>query len=122
MAKKRKRGGVSKLPVRRPRARRVGEDRKLSEIIKEMALRLLKDPDATPSAGAAEAALLLASASWNSASDDPNFQNQHREALKNVDWGKAVPWAELCSTGTERLIAGLVEYCRRTTRTTAGES
>lgn len=110
MGKKRKRGDVLRFPVRRTREKQTGQDRKLSEIVKEMALRLLKKPDAVPSPAAAETALLLASAAWNAALGDPGLRQQHRDMLKKFDWGGATPWPELVSTDTDRLIAGLVEY------------
>ena len=110
MGKKRKRGDVLRFPVRRTREKRSDQDRKLSEIVKEMALRLLKKPDAVPSLVVAETALLLASAAWNFACGDPGLRQQHRDMLKKFDRGGATPWPELLSTDTDRLIAGLVEY------------
>jgi len=110
VGKKRKHGGVLKFPVRRTREKQADRERRLSEIIKEMALRLLKKPDAVPSMAAAETALLLASAAWNSASGEPGLRNHHREMLKKFDWGGASPWAELRSSDTDWLIVELVEY------------
>lgn len=108
--KKKKRGGVFKFPVRHTREKQISQDRKRSEMVKEMALRLLKKPDAVPSLAAAETALLLASAAWNFACGEPGLRQQHREMLKKLDWGGATPWPELLSTDTDQLIAGLVEY------------
>jgi hypothetical protein len=45
-ARKRRSGKVAKLPLRQTSSSERAADRKLSEIIKEMALRLLKDPEA----------------------------------------------------------------------------
>ena len=63
MAEKRKRRSkklrarsVVEIPVRRSRT---PQDDRLSEIMREMALRLLKDPAVIPSAPAAQAALTV---------------------------------------------------------------
>ena len=72
---------------------------KLSEIIQEMALRLLKDPEAFPSFPVAQAALMLASAAWNC-------------AVEETEWSGPTPSVELRSNDTGRLIAELVEHKR----------
>ena len=101
---------VLQLPVHRSQGTHGNQERKLSEIVKEMALRVLQNPDAIPSATAAEAALLLASAAWSFASGDPTLRDQHRKLLEKLDRSGATPWAELRSSDTDQLIAGLVEY------------
>jgi hypothetical protein len=103
-------GAVLRFPVRRTREKQADRERKLSEIITEMALRLLKKPGALPSMAASETALLLASAAWNFASGEPGLRNQHRVMLKKFDSGGASPWAELLSGNTDQLIGELVEY------------
>ena len=110
MGKKRKRGDVLRFPVRRTREKQTDQDRKLSEIIKEMGLRLFKEPEAAASLPAVETAILLASAAWNAALGDHGLRDQHREMLKKLDWGGRQPWPELVSTDTDCLIAGLIEY------------
>jgi len=107
---KKKRGEVVRLAVRRTREKPADPDRKLSEIIKEMGLRLFKEPEAAASLPAFQAAILLSSAAWNAALGDHGLRNQHREMLEKFDWGGRQPWPELVSTDTDRLIAGLVEY------------
>ncbi|MDP2626024.1 MAG: hypothetical protein Q8Q58_03840 [Candidatus Rokubacteria bacterium] len=82
----------------------------MSEIIKEMGLRLFKEPEAAASLPAVETAILLASAAWNAALGDHGLRDQHREMLKKFDWGGRQPWPELVSTDTDCLIAGLIEY------------
>jgi hypothetical protein len=112
MAKKRKTRGVLKFPARRDQEPKAVQERKLSEIIKEMALRLLRTPDDVPSAAAAEAALLLASAAWNSAVGDNGLRDRHREMLNRVDGNRGEAWAELVCSDSGRLIDELVEYKR----------
>ena len=110
MGKKRKLGDALRFPVRRSRQKQTDQDRKLSEIIKEMGLRLFKEPEAAASLPAVETAILLASAAWNAALGDHGLKDQHREMLEKFDWAGRQPWPELTSTDTDRLIAGLVEY------------
>ncbi|MBI5545556.1 MAG: hypothetical protein HY901_16850 [Deltaproteobacteria bacterium] len=92
--------------MRRSRPAVPAPDRKLSEVIKELGLRLLKRPDDAASLPAVQTAILLASAAWNDALGDPALRNRHKEAFKTID----PPWSELTSTDTDQLIAGLVEY------------
>lgn len=105
MSKKR-RSDIVKFPVRRSRA----PDRKLSEIIEEMAVRLYKGPGNAASLPALRTAILLASAAWNAALGDPGLRNQHNDQIKEFDWRGASPWAELLSSDTDQLIDGLVEF------------
>ena len=69
---------VTKLPARRTPLPSHEPVQKLSELIKDMAFSLLKDPDGIPSPAAAQAALLLASVAWNSTIGDPIFSNEYR--------------------------------------------
>ena len=110
MVKKRKTRAVLKFTARRDQETKAVQERKLAEIIKEMALRLLKKPDDIPSAAAA--ALLLASAAWNSAVGDNGLRDRHREMLKRLAWNRGEPRAELVSRDSARLIDELVEYKR----------
>ena len=87
MGKKRKDGSVVKFPVHRPRADPAEPDRKLSEIIMEMGLRVFKKPDAAASLPAVEAAILLASAAWNAALGDHGLRERHREMLIGASSG-----------------------------------
>lgn len=111
-AKKQSASNVTKLPVHRtPSSERDG-DRKLSEIIKEMALRLLKAPATESSEPATMAVLMLAGAAWNSAIGDNAMRDQHRTLVSKIDWSGVFPWSELRSDDTEGLITELVAYKR----------
>lgn len=108
--KKRKPATVTRLPVRSlPEATRK-HGQKLSENIKEMASSVLKDPNAIPSGPAAEAALVLAGAAWNSAVGNTVMRKEHRKLVEQIDWSGVRPWAELRSDDTHKLIAELVDY------------
>ncbi|MCP5069853.1 MAG: hypothetical protein GY946_25070 [bacterium] len=112
-SKKRRAGKVRELPFRGDRALPGAPDRKLSEIIKEMALRLLENPDAIPSEPAAIAALMLAGAAWNSALGDDVMRDKHRELVDQIDWEDVVPWAEFRSADTDKHVAELADYKRQ---------
>ena len=87
-------------------------DGKLSEIIKEMAVRLLKKPDAGATEPATMAILMLAGAAWNSAIGDNVMRDQHKKLVEQIDWSGVTPLSELRSGDTDQLIAELVDYKR----------
>jgi hypothetical protein len=111
-AKNPRSGNLTKLPVLQTSFSEKSSNRKLSEIIKEMALRLLKDPEASSSEPATMAVLMLAGAAWNSAIGDNVMREKHRELTDQIDWEGVTPWEELRSGDPERLIAELVDYKR----------
>lgn len=74
-------------------------------------MSVMKDPDGFHSRPATEAALVLASAAWNSIVDDSAPRDQD-QMVTQIDWKGVTPWAEFCSNDTERLFAELVEYKR----------
>jgi hypothetical protein len=116
VGKKKKHGNVVKFPVRRTRSSNTAEDQtdqKLSDLIKEMALRLFKKAEAAPTRAAVEIAVLLASAAWNEALGDHGIRSSYRKLLKQFDHDNASPWSELVSTDTEQMITSLVEYKRK---------
>ncbi len=108
---KRKSGQARRPPVRQSPASVQVVDRKLSEVIKEMATQLLRNPEAGGATAPATAAILiLAGAAWNSAIGDNVMREQHRRLLDQIDWEGVTPWSELRPDDTEQLIAELVEY------------
>jgi hypothetical protein len=112
VSKRRKNGNVVKFPVRRVGITAVDPGRKLSDILKEMALRLLKRPGAIHLRPTIETALLLAAAAWNSALGHTALRDRYRDILAKIDWDGAKPWAELRSADSEQLVEELVEYKR----------
>ena len=112
MTRKRKELKPVRLPVRWARGAQPPEEQKLSAMIERMATRLLRNPDVIPSEPATVAALTLAGAAWNSALGDNVMRDQHRKLVDHIDWGGAIPWAELRSNNTDQLVAELAEYKR----------
>ena len=111
--KKRKSSKVTRLPDRQTTPLKQDLGRNLSEVIKELAMRLLKKPDADAATEPATMAILmLAGAAWNSAIGDNAMRDQHRKLVDQIDWSGVTPWSELRSDDTEQLIAELIEYKR----------
>jgi hypothetical protein len=95
-------------PARPPRPSTAGE-RKLSEIIKEMACRVLRQPNTSPSFAAGESAVILAAAAWNAALGDATLRERRDELLRQLR-SIGEPWGELRTTDADRLIAELIEH------------
>ena len=102
--------GKNWFPFRRSPEQAASGDRKLAEILKEMAQRLLKQPDGVPSAIGADIALMLAAAAWNFALGDSSLRNRHRQVIRNFESLGIPPCRELRSRDTEKLIEQLVAY------------
>jgi len=83
---------------------------KLSEIIKEMACVVLKNPEREPSSEAAHAALLMAHVAWNRANGLAAGQSAYLQMLRQFEESNPALWSELRSADTESLIAELVIY------------
>lgn len=111
-AKKGDRGKVTRLSDHRVSAPKPSTEKKLSEIIKEMAQQILKEPDDPASEPAAVASLMLAGVAWNYANGDKASRDQHRVLIDGIDWDSVTPWAELRTSDTEKLISELVDYKR----------
>jgi hypothetical protein len=84
VGKKRKRGDQSRVPVGGSRVKQADQHRKLSVVIKEMALRLFKEPEAAHSYAALQTAILLATAAWNAALGEHGLRDQHRVVLASA--------------------------------------
>lgn len=83
---------------------------KLSEILKEMAHRLLVDPNRRPSSEAASAALLLASAAWNMAVEQKYDITLCKTALREFEECNPMFWNELKTKKWQKTILRLTEY------------
>lgn len=105
---KRKASSRTRLPMGHAPAPPQNGDRKLSEIIKEMAWSILKDPDAIPSLPAAQAAVILATIAWNRSVGHPVPRDEYRLHLAQLNWNGTTPWAELRCDDADQLQAELV--------------
>jgi hypothetical protein len=90
--------------------RKADQPGKMSEIMKELMERLLRDPKASPSSEASHVALFLANVAWNECVG----LGAEREACRNVwqaiEAEKPDLWDELKSRDIDAMIDELVEY------------
>ena len=86
------------------------DPQKLSQILKEMAQRLLVDPDRRPSSEAASAALLLSSAVWNMAVEQKYDIALCKTAIREFEQSNPTFWDELKSKKWQKTILRLAEY------------
>ncbi|MBN1654374.1 MAG: hypothetical protein JXA30_11445 [Deltaproteobacteria bacterium] len=113
LKKKTKSGTVIKLPVSQVGESRSEQEQKLSERMKEMAIQLLKTPEAIPTEPAFVASLMIATAAWNIATGFIVPRDEYRKIADQIDWGSVQPWAELRSNDIDNLVAELVEYKKK---------
>jgi len=112
LIRKRKSGKVTRSLARQAGLSIQDREQKLSELIKDMALSLLKPPGATPSPPAAQAALTLATFAWNSAVGDTVLPDDYGKVIEQINRREATFWAELRSQNADQLIAELVRQKR----------
>ena len=86
------------------------EQKKMSEIFKEMALIVMKDPKSTPSSEAAHTALLLAHVAWNRAIGETFTDIECKRILRKFEKSRRTLWIELRSRDWKSLISALMDY------------
>ena len=84
--------------------------RKLSEIMKEMAWALLRNPGGVPSSAAAHVALFLANVAWNESVGLDHPRDGYRNVWEAIAGENPALWGELKSRDTDALIDELVRY------------
>ena len=82
----------------------------MSEILKELALIVMKDPKSTPSSEAAHTALLLAHVAWNRAIGETFTDLECRRILRKFEKSRRSMWIELRSQDWKALVAELIQY------------
>ncbi len=87
--------------------------RKMSEILKEMSERLLRNPDGDPSSGAAHIALMFANIAWNEGIGVIHPRDRYREAWEVFEAENPTLWSELKSNDVDALIDELVAFKRK---------
>jgi hypothetical protein len=88
-------------------------EKKMSEIMKEMASTVFKNPQAIPSAEAAHAALLFANVAWNRAVGENFADSECRTILRKFEKSRPTLWNEFNTRNWKALIAQLLEYKRQ---------
>lgn len=86
------------------------QTRKLSDIMKEMAETLLRNPRAEPSSEAAHVALMFANVAWNECVGMEHAREGYRSAWENIEAHNPALWNELESNDIDAMIDGLVHY------------
>src|SRR5262249_22927989 len=86
------------------------QERKLSEILKEMAQVLLRRPRHVPSSEAAHVALLFAHIAWNESVGLDHPRAGYRNAWETIEAENPDLWNELKSNDSDALIDELVQY------------
>ena len=82
----------------------------MSEIMKEMSERLLRQPDAAHSPQAAHVALLFANIAWNETVGLVHARNGSRSVWKSIEAENPAMWNEFRSTDVEAMIDELIQF------------
>lgn len=85
-------------------------DKKMSEILKEMSERLLRSPDATHSPEAASLALMFAHFAWNETVGLDFPRQNYRPTWQSIEAENPAVWNEFKSTNIDGMIDELIEY------------
>jgi hypothetical protein len=86
------------------------EPRKLSEVMKEMAETLLRNPGGVPSSEAAHVALLFANVAWNESVGLDHAREGYRNVWETIEAENPALWGEFKSSDIDAMIDGLVRY------------
>jgi hypothetical protein len=86
------------------------EPRKMSEIMKEMSERLLRNPGGIPSSEAAHVALMFANIAWNEAVGIVQARKGYRSAWESIEAENPEMWSEFKSTDVDAMIDELVHF------------
>lgn len=86
------------------------QPRKLSEVMKEMAERLLRNPGDVHSTEAAHLALMFANIAWNETVGLAHPRDNYRSAWETIEADNPTLWGEFKSNDVDAMIDELVEY------------
>ncbi len=86
------------------------QPRKLSEMMKEMSERLLRNPDGVPSSEAAHVALFFANVAWNECVGLDHAREGYRNVWETIEAENPELWNEFKSNDIDAMIDEIVEY------------
>ena len=86
------------------------QPRKMSEIMQEMAERLLRNPAASPSSEAVHVALFFANVAWNECVGLDHAREGYRNVWESIEANNPALWNELKSNDIDGMVDELVEY------------
>ena len=83
---------------------------KMSAIVKDMAMTLLKSRDSVPSGEAAHAALLFVHVAWNTSLGNDDAYRNYRAILDKFEASNPALWNEFISSDHEAILADLARH------------
>ena len=86
------------------------QPRKMSEIMKEMSERLLRNPGGVPSSEAAHVALMFANIAWNETVGLGHARKGYRSAWEMIEAENPEMWSEFKSNDVDAMIDELVHF------------
>lgn len=86
------------------------QPRKMSDMLKEMAERLLRDPEAVPSSEAFNVALMFANIAWNETVGLGGARQGYRPLWEAIEAENPELWNELKSNDVHAMIDELVQF------------
>lgn len=86
------------------------QDRKLSDILKEMAETIMRDPRKVPSSEAAHVALFFANAAWNECVGLDGAREGYRNVWETIEAENPALWNEFTSNDINGMIDELIKY------------
>ena len=86
------------------------ENRKMSEIMKEMGERLLRKPGDTVSSEAAHVALMFANFAWNEAVGIVHPRKSYRSAWEQIEAENPQMWSDFKSTDVDAMMDDLIQF------------
>jgi len=89
------------------------QSRKMSEIMKEMSERLLRNPDGVPSSEAAHVALMFANIAWNESVGLGHAREGYRSAWEVIEAENPEMWSEFKSTDVNAMLDELVVFKKK---------
>ena len=89
------------------------QSRKMSEIMKEMSERLLRNPGGVPSSEAAHVALMFANIAWNETVGLGHARKGYRSAWETIEAENPEMWNEFKSNDVDAMIDELVQFKKK---------
>ena len=86
------------------------QPRKMSEIMKEMSERLLRNPGGVPSSEAAHVALFFANVTWNESVGLDHAREGYRKVWETIEAENPALWNEFKSNDINAMIDELIRY------------
>ena len=89
------------------------KNRKMSDIMKEMMVRLLRNPEEAPTSEAVHVALFFANMAWNECVGIAHPRESYRNVWEHIEAENPTLWNELKSNDTNAMIDELIEYKKK---------